>query len=365
VASESGKPAASLIEQLFSRPDCFSFVAAVQVLEQLRRLEETRHPQDPAAQRQGRNRNSEMIRYRATPTLVFPGAEISGIHPAEADQPLRVEVSFIGLNGPSGVLPRYYSETVLQQIKLKNLALRDFLDIFNERVIRNHLEASRKYRLPAVFELADGSYDDPISGALRALIGMATPRLSTTASAVSRLSVPDSVLMSYAGLFSRSVRSAAGLEQMLSDHTGRPVQVIQLQGSWAQLHPDDQTRLASPDQPTGQYAQLGVNAVLGTQIFDIQGSFRLGIGPLEYKEFSDLLPGTDMMRQIADLTRLYAGPTLAFDVQLSLRHSSVPPCVIGGDEVSKRMLGLNTWLFASKRSSDAADVVVDMSNSGL
>jgi type VI secretion system protein ImpH len=187
---------------------------------------------------------------------------------------------------------------------------------------------------------------------------MATPRLGVDANGSPRLTVTDPVLMSYAGLLSRCVRSAAGLEQMLCDYTGRPVEVVQLTGRWARLDPQDQTSLPSVDRPAGNYAQLGVNAVLGTQIFDAQGAFRLRLGPLEYEEFTALLPGTPLMKQIVDLTRFYAGPTLAFDVQLSLRHGSVPPCVLGGSADCKPILGLNTWLFTSARFADAADVVV-------
>jgi type VI secretion system protein ImpH len=341
------------------------------VLEQVRRLKNRKRVKG-AQQAEGRDAEAqepelpgEVARYRSASALSFQSAQISRITATDADQPFEIDVSFIGLNGPSGVLPRYYSELVLQQIKLKNLALRDFLDIMNGRAIRNHLDASRKYRLPAAVELAEVSYADPISGVLRALVGMATPRLETAADKSPRLSVPAAVLMSYAGLLSRSVRSAAGLEQILNDYTGRRVEVIQLLGRWAGLHPEDQTRLPSLDQPNGNYAQLGVNAVLGARIFDVQGTFRLRLGPLHYGEFSDLLPGTQMMQQIVDLTRFYAGPTLGFDVQLSLRHTSVPPCMLGGGESSRRRLGLNTWLYTSERSTDAADVIVDMSDAGL
>jgi type VI secretion system protein ImpH len=359
MASQGGQLAAALIEELFSSPQRFTFVAAVRVLEQTRRLEAARRRDCGSESTPPPGSESELVRFRAAATLSFPRTEIDDLRPPQGDAPAEIEVCFLGLNGFSGVLPRFYSELVLQQLKLKNLALRDFLDILNHRAIRNHLDAARKYRLPAAFELAEGLYADPISGALRALIGMATPRLAfDAATAGQRLAVTDAALLSYAGLLSRKVRSAAGLQQMLCDFVGRPVEVVQLTGSWARLDPDDQTCLASADRPGGNYAELGVNAMLGTQIYDVQGSFRVELGPLDYAAFRDLLPGTPLMQEIAALTRFYAGPTLGFEVRLLLRYASVPLCVLGGEGDFSPVLGLNTWLFTSARSADAADVCV-------
>jgi len=357
MAGESGKSSAALIEQLFSRPDRFAFAEAVRLLEQQRRLDRRRARGTGSAEIP--DPTGEFTWYRTAPALTFPTGEIEAIRPGQEDEPLQLEVCFLGLNGASGVLPRFYSELVLRELKFKNLALRDFLDIFNDRAIRQHLGASRKYRLPAAFELADGNHTDPVTAALRALIGMATPGLDVERSgARPRMAVSDIDLISYAGLLSRRVRSAAGLEQLLCDYLGRPVQVIQMTGRWAALDSQDQTQLPSPERPAGNYAQLGINAVLGTQIFDVQGCFRLRLGPLTYDEFSGLLPGTALMNQIADLTRFYVGPSLAFEVQLALRRDMVPACVLGGTGERGPRLGLNTWLFTAAREADAEDVLL-------
>ena len=324
------------MELLLERPSDFTFVQAVRLLEQ-------------AARRSG-GTVANVARFHAATTLAFAPAEIAKLSQAGVDEPVDIEVNFLGLNGPSGVLPRVYSEFVPQQARQKSLAMRDFLDIFNDRVIRNHLDASRKYRLPAAFELAGGNYSDPMTAVLRALIGMSTSTLAE------RTAVKEEMLLSYAGLFSHQVRSAAGLEQILRDFLGRPVQVLQLTGRWAVLDPADRTALPDRDHPGGNYSQLGVNTVLGSRIFDVQGAFRVRLGPLDYSEFADLLPGSPLMRQVADLTRLYVGPSLAFDIQLSIRREAVPQCRF--DRKNPPLLGLNSWLFASRRALDPADVII-------
>jgi type VI secretion system protein ImpH len=355
MASESRGSTAALIDQLFSNPAGFAFVEAVRLLEQERRRERNRNGQPGPSD--ALDAKSEFAWYRATPALHFPAAEIDALRPAQDGRPIEFNLSFLGLNGPSGVLPRFYSEIVLQQVRYKNPALRDFLDIFNDRAIRHHLAAARKYRLPAAFELAEGRYSDHISASLRALVGLATGGLiSDRTNGKPRLSIDDVVLMHYGGLLSCRARSAAGLQQLLRDFLGRPVEVIQMSGRWAPLDVQDQTSLPTRDRPDGNYAQLGVDAVLGTQVFDLQGCFRLRLGPLTYDEFAELLPGMPLLDRVVDLTRFYAGPTLAFELQLALRRDRVPPCPLAGDGRFTPRLGLNTWLHRSGRTNEAEDV---------
>jgi type VI secretion system protein ImpH len=344
MAGTSGRSDIALIDLLFERPDRFEFVSAVRLLEQLDRRNRADRPPDLPS--------TDSTRFRAVPPLVFPGAEVAAIRGSEADQPAELDVCFLGLNGPSGVLPRFYSEWVVQQAKQKNIALRDFFDIFNDRAIRYHLAASRKYRMPAAFEISNGSRADPITTVLRAVVGMATAGLE------GRLRLSDDVLLTYAGCLGRAVRSATGLEQILCDFLGRPVEVQQLTGRWAGLVAEDQTMLPTLEHRNGRYTRLGIDAVLGERIFDIQGAFRLRIGPLGLGEFTELLPGSPLVDEIADLTRFYVGPSLAFEIQLMLRQDSIPLCVLGGTDTSKPLLGLNSWLYQAEPLTDSSDVLL-------
>ncbi len=353
MATESGRPPASLTEALFAQPQSFEFVEAVRLLERFLQ----QRGADAGAAASGAA-DDPLIRFRATTALTFQQAEVEEIQPPAAGEPAQVLVSFLGLNGSAGVLPRFYSELVLQQVKRKNLALRDFLDIFNDRAIRSHLAAARKYRLPATFELGGTGGADPITGLLFALVGMATPGLR------GRLEIDDRVLISFGGLFSRVTRSAAGLAQLLSEYLGHPAEVEQLTGRWARLDEEDRTRLPRAPERRGKFAQLGVNAVLGARVYDVQSRFRLNLGPLGYARFSDLLPGAPRkaITRLVALARTYVGPTLAFDIRLRVRREVVPPFKLGRSGDFTPMLGLNTWLHIRERQSDPADVVLHVDN---
>ena len=90
-------------------------------------------------------------------------------------------VSFLGLTGPSGVLPRHYTELMLNRIRDKDYSLRDFLDLFNHRLISLFYRAWEKSRLPLGYERS--RFDDPdrepdlATWALYCLVGLGTEGL--------------------------------------------------------------------------------------------------------------------------------------------------------------------------------------------
>jgi type VI secretion system protein ImpH len=345
MAAQSRGQDTSLIGALIRAPHRFEFIQAVRLIEQWlrrRRAKGDAGAPDPA----------EAVRFRAALALAFPLAEIDDLSTNGPDGGLEMQVAFLGLDGSSGALPRHYSEMVLHEQRQKNLALRDFLDIFNHRAVALHLAAQRKYRQAAGLEATGGDGSDPITLALYALVGMGTGGLRD------RLAVEDETLIHYAGLFASGTRSAAGLEQLLSDYLGRPVEVIQFAGRWAPLEAEDWTAMPTSGKPLGSYAQLGVDAVAGSHVWDVQGGFRLRIGPLDYGQFAELLPGSPLMNEIAALVRTYAGPEFAFDMELALRGGAVPHCTLAAEGEFLPRLGWNTWLHAPVRPATVSDALL-------
>jgi type VI secretion system protein ImpH len=352
MAAASGRPRPSLIERLFREPERFRFFQAVRVLERASAREavedvriERRRPvgedADPAA---------EVVRFRAVPSLSFPPAEIASLKEANGHGP-EMTVSFLGLAGPSGVLPAHYTSTIIRTVREKSLSLRDFLDVFNHRLLSLFWRAWAKYRLPIAYEHGAGRGGDAITDTLRALAGIGGEHLA------GRARVGDETLLHYAGHLSHFPRSAAGLGAMLSDYFGRPVRVQQFFGRWLALAPGERSRLASRAQPSGSYCTLGVDATLGERVWDVQGSFRLHIGPLSYAQFLGFMPEGDDLTRLGELTKLYAGPDLSFDVQLTLRKEEVPRLRLAGGGPAAPRLGWNTWLRHEPEWRDRDDAV--------
>jgi type VI secretion system protein ImpH len=62
---------------------------------------------------------------------------------------------------------------------------------------------------------------------------------------------------------------------------------------------------------------------------------------------------------LVQLVRLYAEPTLDFDVQLILTAEEVPHCHLTGDGTFGARLGWNTWLLTGPAIVDAEDVILE------
>jgi len=94
----------------------------------------------------------EAVRFRALPSHGFPPGSISEIRPSsdrgadENGKGPELVTAFMGLVGPAGVLPRHYTTLLIERIREKDFALRDFLDPFHHRIVSLFYRAWEKYR---------------------------------------------------------------------------------------------------------------------------------------------------------------------------------------------------------------------------
>jgi type VI secretion system protein ImpH len=354
MASADGRERDSLSRELFKTPYRFDFFQAVRLLEHLLREQERgRGAREARPDGMGVGRDldpgDEVVRFRALPSLSFPAGAISEIRrvPLSPDSPTgprppEMIVSFLGLTGPAGVLPRHYTEMLLQQIRGRDYALRDFLDLFNHRLISLFYRAWEKYRWPIAYERSQ--LDDPLklpdlaTQGLYGLVGMGTAGLR------GRLDTDDELFLYYSGHFAHFPRSALALESLLGDHLSMLVQVLQCQGQWLHLDPSDQAAMPSAREPEGRNNQLGVNLLVGARIWDVQSKFRLRIGPLNWRQFRSLMPNGQSLRPLCQIARTYVGPGLDFDVQPVLKLEEAPRCRFTPDPEDGPYLGWNTWM---------------------
>jgi type VI secretion system protein ImpH len=324
------------IETLLDRPQRFSFFQAVRLLEWnawWRRKDARSEQRLPIGE--DNDPRSEAVRLRSAIQLKFPANEVQSLEGQPGGRP-SLTADFFGLTGTLGALPDVYSDLVQRGLRQKVAALREFLDLFNNRLLALFYRAWAKYRLPVSYERSRGAdREDPATSLLYALTGLGTGYLR------GQSSVPDELLVHYAGALARRARPAVVLEEMISGALGRPVRIEQFRGEWCLLPPDAQTILPSLRRPQGQFARLGVDAVAGARAWEVQGGFRLHIGPLSYAEFTELFPDTEGARFLADLVRFGAGPEFAFDYRLGLAEGQVPPWQLQPEPLR---LGWNTWL---------------------
>lgn len=360
MGSAGGREDTGLNRELFRAPYRFAFFQAVRLLEH-RWRERAAESDAPRHQPVGNDDlRLELVRFRALPALSFPSATIVSLREtngseANALEPSHAEmiVSFFGLTGPSGVLPRHYTELLLNRLRDKDYSLRDFLDLFNHRLISLFYRAWEKYRLPLGYERSQlddpGRVPDLATRSLYCLVGMGTPGLR------GRQDLDDEVFLYFAGHFAHFPRSAAALECLLLDFLEMPVQVHQLRGQWLDLDPADQTRMPNRLDPAGRNNQLGLSTVVGERVWDIQSKFRLRIGPLTWRQFRTLMPDGTALRPLSQLTRCYVGLEFDFDIQPVLLASEVPWTRLSDDPADGPRLGWNTWMRTQPFEQDVDD----------
>jgi type VI secretion system protein ImpH len=326
-----------LAELLEREPFRFEFFQAVRLLE---RLAPERKPVGTFVKPA-----SEAARFSANPSLAFPASEIQSLDRAK-DGPPFVEVNFMGLHGPLGVLPHAYSELVLERIRQKDTSLRDFLDIFNHRMISLFYQAWEKYRFTIAYERGER---DHFSHHLLDLIGLGSAGLQD------RQEVPDDSLIFYSGLLGMNTRSAAALEQILVDYFGVPVAVEQFVGAW---HPIDESAQSSLGEESGPSEQLAWGAMVGDEIWDQQSRIRLRLGPLDIQQYREFLPEGPAWRELRALTRFFTRGEFDVEVQFVLRREDVPPCELGEDTAEAPRLGWSTWMKSAPLARDPDETIL-------
>ena len=337
----------TLHDRLHAAPHRFDALQALRVTELCAARLGTSAPPD-----------AEPTRIEVQQGLVFAAAPISAVA-ADADG-TSVQIAFLGLTGPLGVLPQAYSELVARADRLRNWALAAFLDMFNHRLASLFLRAGEKYRLGLLVQRGmtpapggNAAVADPISRSMLAIAGFGTPHLQN------RMAIADEVVLFYAGLFSARTRPAVALQAMLGDYLGFPVRIEQFTGRWLPIAREEQTAL-----PIGAnvrpYTRLGVDAVAGGKVWDPQAAFRVVVGPVNRAQMLELMPNRPLLRRVVDLVRSYAGPDLAFDVQVILRKEDVPGLhMLGDDGPAAPRLGWNSWAKFLPALADSDDILLD------
>jgi type VI secretion system protein ImpH len=368
----AGHLLASVEDQLFLEGYAFDFFQAVRILERL----------DPARRPVGRAGppRVEAVRFRAHLSLSFPPSAIYEVQRPTAGLPVpAMTVTFLGLTGPSGVLPRHYTELLLRLDReaggAERYALRAWLDLFNHRLVSLFYRTWEKYRFYVPYERGEFAAAEPdaFTRSLFSLAGLGMSPLynrlrvstweETDGQATERVlaGIDDLALLHYSGFLAHRPRCAVALEAMLRDYFQLPLEVRQFQGQWLQLDEANRSRLGGE----GANNQLGMNLIAGERVWDVQGKIRVRLGPLRYAQFIEFLPDRSPVPQrkafflISHLVRLYVGPELDFDVQLVLKAEDVPACRLAEGAAGLPRLGWDTWLCSQPLSRDADEAVFE------
>lgn len=352
----------SVGRELFDNPWKFDFFEAVLLLQQLA-------ADDDAANAAPIGRfaqpSQESLRFCVPHSQAFPTASIQAIRWDSQQQRPRVSINFMGLTGPSGTLPRSYTQR-LQEIEATSRhhdrhALRDWLDNFNHRMVSLFFDAWAKYRFPVAirrqsFEPVNRQSKPAIVRvALSAFAGLPAPQPEAFDRESDRQPVARDELLGLAGLLSQRPMNASNLQSALQQMLGVPIRIKQFDGCWLNLETDSQTRLGESQ------CQLGRNAKLGERIWSRQQKIQIEVGPLSAVEFQRFLPPSEThrgegFRRLSELVRVCVGASLDFDIRPILKIEQPLSSQLCANESITR-LGIDSWIGTPVDSAIADDAI--------
>ena len=297
----------------------------------------------------------EAVRFGVAPSLDFPPAQIRSLQTRRKDaagemtlpaEPPRLEIAFLGLTGPLGLMPTHYTELIRERARHGDFAMRDFFDLFNHRLASLFYRAWETYRIGVAYERGEG---DRFTGYLMDLVGLGTRGLQH------RLSIPDEAAVYYAGLLGQFPRSGGALECLLGEYFDAPIEVIPFAGAWRSLDPDAQTKFRQ--RPTDSES-LGVGTIVGDEIWDQQSVVRVRFGPLPLAQYLDFLPDGTANAPLRSLLRFYCGDDLDVEVQLVLKREETPRTGLDMDEGIPPQLGWVSWMFSKPLGRDPDETIL-------
>jgi len=358
-------PKGSIAENLFRTPWKFDFFQTVSLL------------QDLAEQNQGQSGpgcrigqfalpSEESVRFTVPHSTAFPVATVPEIRWSSEQGRAVVEVNFIGLTGPSGVLPEPYNDR-LRDISRSGKhaergALRDWLDNFNHRLISLFYSAWAKYRFPiktrSRLVRSSGENQQPagIHVALAAIAGLDRSVIDNgDANDRQAPKIDRDEWLGLAGVLAQRPMNVANLTAALERCLGVAINIVEFQGCWLDVDQDIQARLGVENH------QLGMNVVLGERIWTRQQRILIEIGPLGQHEFERFLPPSetnpgDGYLRLRELVEVFVGPTLQFDIRPILKIQEPIEIELTAEHFGNR-LGIDSWLGAPVGVDVTADAV--------
>ncbi len=335
--SEITPKGSGIVARLYREGYLFDFFQSVRLLEVF--LAEGKSPGETS------DLKEERIRFRPHHGLGFPASDVRGIeHISGMPERARITATFMGLYGVDSPLPGWFYEPVAMESD--NAApLRDFLDIFNNRLYALFYRSWAKYRLFHYYSRSTARRD--LMTRVLSLGGLGTQGATETAE------VRAVHLAAFAGILSSQVRNAEGLRNLLAEILGEiPVALIENVSRWVKI--PERSHLGRTSRTRNV---LSVTSSLGQKVNDISGKFRIILGPLTLEQYLSLLPGGNRTRTVRYAVRLYIRDALDYDVQLTLKTSEIPVLRLGDPALR---VGLTTWL--RKPPTETTSRLVDYDN---
>ncbi|HVO74262.1 MAG TPA: type VI secretion system baseplate subunit TssG [Ignavibacteriaceae bacterium] len=266
-----------------------------------------------------------LLKFKPYENYEYPPRDIKKIF--YNDGFLNFVLTFMGLYGINSPLPRCYHDQVAVQQRILGsgeVPLQNFLDIFNNRFYWLYYQAWKKYRF---YLHINGNTENKIAERINSFTG-----ISRTAHPLNKLS--KFFLLKFSGILSLRVRSKSGLMLLLwyvfPEYT---MKIREFVLQWIQL--SDIPGLGQKE------CRLGINVFIGNAAQDYSGRIALEIGPIDFENYMNFLPGNENSDKLIELLNIYLNDGLEYNFEFIIKSETIV-AVAWDDERLK--LGTSVWL---------------------
>ena len=333
---------ANLKKRVFDESHRFEFFEAVRLLRVISATEKTQP-----------NESSLKIRLRSSATKNFPSGEVQGL--SREGNRLELTTHVMGLFGPSGVLPHHDKDLVSGGEP--NILLRDFLDLFNTRLLNLFFEAWQSNRQDIQYEMFRRGVLGREDASTMMLLSLCGRGISQTRN---QHRFPDEVFAGSAGLLARNVRSSGAIRRCIASQFGIEVKICEFIEERLFLPRKIQSRLVAGP---GGNNRLGTAAIAGESVPAYRKRFEVRLGPLTRDQFDSLCPYDNPFQEtptsvrspsnaaflrLTDLIKAILGRPLDFDIRFVVSPDAVFPARLGDSR-----LGFDTWVISETCESNS------------
>lgn len=294
-----------------------------------------------------RESDPKILKLRSDIRLNVPWCEISGVD--VKDNQISIRCNRFGIASLQSCLPNSYIQDFISS---KSMAMREFLDVFNNRLLHVSYQTSKN----ADIVLQNKKFfDTNYAKVLRALCGdtsAGAPRNVDVSGNVSptkagsqdlpKNSIAEnyySALISDSLLFWRKPRTYIGLVALLERFFCRKVKVKTLVGGWRDLDEVSLTLLGKSN------IKLGNNTVVGDKIWDQADSIEITLLGVDKDDFQKFVVDNSLLKVLSFIMNKYINSGKRYRVKLRLRDDVMSPASLDGQHT----LGINAWLKSSSK----------------
>lgn len=240
-----------------------------------------------------------------------------------------------GLYGPHGDLPDFFISAIINNKTSDGFPVKDFLDIFNKKLLFTRYQANKKYKFYVHHEISHkNTIKTDFEKLLFCLVGFFHSQNNK------KLFENEKGLIRFAPYFNKNNSpTTEKLKKIILDYFSLPVTITEYVGKWETLDKSECTMLSCQKHTLHR---LGENTFLGRNTYSTHQRVNIILGPLSYKQYLWLFPNEDRIKKIRELIHVYLGMAYTVAIQLLITAKEIPTLKLGTHENSR--LGWNTWL---------------------